>query len=115
MNSDYCPPGAADDPDAPYNAPDRKIEAEVTVYLTLSKTFTVATDSYETLGDGPDRSIVFGDLLPDVKSGFVLPHNVAEHLMGLLDKKRPLTERDLQKIVNDTAGWDVCDIEAVPE
>ena len=91
------PPGAANDPDAPYNQPLAE-PYEVTVSMTLSKTFTVDVLKHE------DRLIDEAD----IRLQRFLPDEILKAVSGkdtvLLDQMR-----------NDASDWVVDDIAIVEE
>ena len=98
---DNYPPGAANDPDAPYNQPLAE-PYEVTVSMTLSKTFTVDVLKYE------DRLVDEADVrlqhfLPDEILKAVSKHDT-EYKKVLLDQ-----------MINDASDWTVDDIAVVEE
>lgn len=95
------PPGAANDPTAPYNQPLAE-PYEVTVSMTLSKTFTIDVLKHE------DRLINEGDVrlqrfLPDEILKLVSERD-SEYKKIILDQMR-----------NDASGWVVDEIAIVEE
>ena len=95
------PPGAANDPDAPYNQPLAE-PYEVTVSMTLSKTFTVDVLKHE------DRLIDEADIrlqrfLPD------------EILKLVSEKDSEYKKLALNQMRNDASNWVVDDIAIVEE
>jgi hypothetical protein len=95
------PPGAANDPDAPYNQPLAE-PYEVTVSMTLSKTFTVDVLKHE------DRLIDEADIrlqrfLPD------------EILKLVSEKDSEYRKLILNQMRNDASDWIVDDIAIVEE
>lgn len=95
------PPGAANDPDAPYNQPLAE-PYEVTVSMTLSKTFTVDILKHE------DRLIDEADIrlqrfLPD------------EILKLVSEKDSEYKKLILNQMRNDASDWVVDDIAIVEE
>jgi hypothetical protein len=95
------PPGAANDPDAPYNQPLAE-PYEVTVSMTLSKTFTVDVLKHE------DRLIDEADIrlqrfLPD------------EILKLVSEKDSEYKKLILNQMRNDASDWVVDDIAIVEE
>ena len=95
------PPGAANDPDAPYNQPLAE-PYEVTVSMTLSKTFTVDVLKHE------DRLIDEADIrlqrfLPD------------EILKLVSEKDSEYRKLILNQMRNDASDWVVDDIAIVEE
>ena len=95
------PPGAANDPDAPYNQPLAE-PYEVTVSMTLSKTFTIDVLKHE------DRLIDEADIR--------LQHFLPDEILKLVSEKdteyRKLT---LNQMRNDASDWVVDDIAIVEE
>jgi hypothetical protein len=95
------PPGAANDPDAPYNQPLAE-PYEVTVSMTLSKTFTIDVLKHE------DRLVNEGD----VRLQRFLPDEILKAVSG------PDTEYKkvlLDQMRNDASDWVVDDIAIVDE
>jgi len=95
------PPGAANDPDAPYNQPLAE-PYEVTVSMTLSKTFTIDVLKHE------DRLIDEADIrlqrfLPD------------EILKLVSEKDSEYKKLILNQMRNDASDWVVDDIAIVEE
>ena len=98
---DNYPPGAANDPDAPYNQPLAE-PYEVTVSMTLSKTFTVDVIKHE------DRLVDEADVR--------LQHFLPDEMLKIVSK--PDTEYKkilLNQIRNDASDWIVDDIAIVEE
>jgi hypothetical protein len=95
------PPGAANDPDAPYNQPLAE-PYEVTVSMTLSKTFTVDVLKHE------DRLIDEADVR--------LQHFLPDEILNTVAK--PDTEYRkilLSQMKTDASDWSVDDIAIVEE
>ena len=95
------PPGAANDPDAPYNQPLAE-PYEVTVSMTLSKTFTVDVLKYE------DRLVDEADVR--------LQHFLPDEILKTISK--PDTEYKkvlLNQMKSDASDWTVDDIAIVEE
>lgn len=95
------PPGAANDPDAPYNQPLAE-PYEVTVSMTLSKTFTIDVLKHE------DRLIDEADIrlqrfLPD------------EILKLVSEKDSEYRKVILNQMRNDASDWVVDEIAIVEE
>ena len=98
---DNYPPGAANDPDAPYNQPLAE-PYEITVSMTLSKTFTVDVLKYE------DRLVNEAD----VRLQHFLPDEILETI------SKPDTEYKkvlLNQMKSDASDWTVDDIAVVEE
>jgi len=98
---DNYPPGAANDPDAPYNQPLAE-PYEVTVSMTLSKTFTVDVLKYE------DRLVNEADVR--------LQHFLPDEILNTVSK--PDTEYRkilLSQMKTDASDWSVDDIAIVEE
>ena len=95
------PPGAANDPDAPYNQPLAE-PYEVTVSMTLSKTFTVDVLKYE------DRLVNEAD----VRLQHFLPDEILKAVSEKDSEYRILT---LNQMKNDASDWTVDDIAIVEE
>jgi hypothetical protein len=124
MESGYYPPGAEFDPNAPYNQvdpPDREIE--VTVSMTISKTFTVTVNDYtEESGideDGPYHSIDYSDcdLHKAVEDQVTLPTDLAGYTKSIFDKDLDLKAagmpRYLKQAIEDCEGWDIDEMEVI--
>ena len=95
------PPGAANDPDAPYNQPLAE-PYEVTVSMTLSKTFTIDVLKHE------DRLIDEADIrlqrfLPD------------EILKAVSEKDSEYKKLALNQMRSDASDWIVDEIAIVEE
>lgn len=85
MGSGYYPPGAGDDPNAPYNQSENQLkEVEVTVSVTLSKTVKILVDDYETEveedEDGKYTAFNYNncDLHTAVKHQILLPQDLKD-------------------------------------
>ena len=109
---DNYPPGAANDPRAPYNEPlVEGREVEVTISLTISKTVKVAVTDYEYFEgerdeDGynpPCYDYSNCDLKAAVKEQIYLPHEVHKHMLEGTQLKK------------DLEGWIVDDFEVILE
>jgi len=95
------PPGAANDPDAPYNQPLAE-PYEVTVSMTLSKTFTVDVLKHE------DRLIDEAD----IRLQRFLPDEILKAVSG---KDTEYKKVLLNQMRNDASDWVVDDIAIVEE
>ncbi len=98
---DNYPPGAANDPDAPYNQPLAE-PYEVTVSMTLSKTFTIDVLKHE------DRLVDEADVR--------LQHFLPDEMLKIVSK--PDTEYKkilLNQMKSDASDWIVDDIAIVEE
>lgn len=98
---DNYPPGAANDPDAPYNQPLAE-PYEVTVSMTLSKTFTIDVLKHE------DRLVNEGD----VRLQRFLPDEILKIVSGPDTEYRKIL---LNQMRNDASDWVVDDIAIVEE
>jgi hypothetical protein len=98
---DNYPPGAANDPDAPYNQPLAE-PYEVTVSMTLSKTFTIDVLKHE------DRLIDEAD----VRLQHFLPDEILKAVSGHDTKYKKTV---LNQMKNDASDWTVDDIAVVEE
>jgi len=95
------PPGAANDPDAPYNQPLAE-PYEVTVSMTLSKTFTVDVLKHE------DRLIDEAD----IRLQRFLPDEILKAVSGKDTEYKKLI---LNQMRNDASDWVVDDIAIIEE
>ena len=95
------PPGAANDPTAPYNQPLAE-PYEVTVSMTLSKTFTIDVLKHE------DRLVNEGD----VRLQRFLPDEILKIVSGPDTEYRKIL---LNQMRNDASEWVVDDIAIVEE
>jgi hypothetical protein len=98
---DNYPPGAANDPDAPYNQPLAE-PYEVTVSMTLSKTFTIDVLKHE------DRLVNEADVR--------LQHFLPDEILKAVSE--PDTEYKkvlLDQMKNDASDWTVDDMAVVEE
>lgn len=109
---DNYPPGAANDPNAPYNEPSvEEREIEVTVCLIISKTVKVRVTDYEYFEgevdeDGynsPSYDYSNCNLKEAVEAQITLPHKAYKH---------QLEGTQLRK---DLEGWTVDDMEVILE
>ena len=95
------PPGAANDPDAPYNQPLAE-PYEVTVSMTLSKTFTVDVLKHE------DRLIDEADIR--------LQHFLPDEILKLVSEKDSEYKKlALNQMRSDASDWIVDEIAIVEE
>lgn len=107
---DNYPPGAANDPRAPYNQSENpEVEVEVTVSVTLSKTVKVLVTDYELIeevdedGAFVERDFSDTNFLAAVEEQIILPQDaslyvdVGAHLQA----------------ANDLSGWHVDEIECI--
>lgn len=108
---DNYPPGAANDPRAPYNEPPtEEREVEVTVSITLSKTVKVKVTDYEYFEgevdeDGynpPSYDYSNCNLEAAVKEQIFLPHEAHQYVSDTIKQK-------------DLEGWIVDDFEVILE
>ena len=123
---DYYPPGAYDDPSAPYNEPVIPDEEFVlTVSLALSKTVTVNTDKYI-----PEIDYETGHMSADTSETDWNEVYEEQHytIPELLERLRVYAEedlknvdpksgrgRELQRIEEACKGWIIDDYEVIEE
>ena len=107
---DNYPPGAANDPRAPYNQYENpEVEVEVTVSVTLSKTVKVLVTDYDIIDDVDEDGAVFErdfsntNFLAAVEEQVILPQDASLYVdVGA----------NLQ-VANDLSGWHVDEMECV--
>ena len=109
---DNYPPGAANDPRAPYNQCENpEIEIEVTVSITLSKTVKVLVTDYDVDEgvdeDGAYRTLDFSNtnLQAAVEEQVILPQDASLYV----DVGSNL------KAADDLSGWHVDEMECIKE
>lgn len=113
-------------PDAPWNQEDKQEKTiDVTVSITMSKTFTITTDNYEVLDCGKDEDgdyyedIEYTDLREDVENSVVLPHNLSKFTKTIfeedLDLKAAGMPKYLKDALEDCDGWEIDDFEVIEE
>lgn len=116
MGSGYYPPGAENDPRAPYNqvdSPDKEIE--VLVSITLSKTVKVRVNDYTIEESGKDEDGSYYqienysncDLENAVKEQIVLPQDAYKYLTVNTDKNKDA--------FNNLKDWNVDEFECILE
>lgn len=115
-----------DSPDAPWNQQtyDEK-EVEVTVSITMSKTFKLSTNNYEITDYGQDEDgdyyedREFINLKEDVENSFVLPHNLSKFTKTIfeedLDLKAAGMPNYLKEALEECDGWEIDDFEVIEE
>lgn len=124
MESGYYPPGAEFDPNAPYNQVEpEEIEVEVTVSVTLSKTFKITTTNYE-VDEGRDengyyRSLEYGDLTEDVEQQVTMPQDMGEFVrrsfINELALKNAGMSMAMRQAIEDSSNWNVDEMEIIVE
>lgn len=109
---DNYPPGAANDPRAPYNQYENpEVEVEVTVSITLSKTVKVLVTDYDLIDDVDEDGAVFErdfsntNFLAAVEEQVILPQDASLYV----DVGSNL------KAANDLSGWHVDEMECIKE
>lgn len=119
MERDYYPPGAYNDPDAPYNqreTPEVEVEAEVTVLM--KGTFVISTDQYCEDEDG-DRELLIGasDIEAEIKDQCTSLPSLLRLLGSYIndDLKRtdisPAYRSQLKEWLAAAEGWEQTDME----
>lgn len=110
---DNYPIGAENDPRAPWNQEEPEPKTvDVTVSITLSKTFTIKISDYKVIDSGKDEDNEYfedidcttADLKQYVKNQVYLPNEA----VGYIDKNYPRVKRDLD-------NWNVDDFEVILE
>ena len=122
---DNYPPGAANDPNAPYNQSEpEEMEIEVTVSITLSKTMKVSVTDYEYFEgekdeDGyipPSYDFSNCDLEAAVKQQVYLPQEVGSVLEKVQNFDNIKMVKDTFKdVTSDMKDWVVDDMEVILE
>lgn len=109
---DNYPPGAANDPNAPYNQCENpEVEIDVTVSITLSKTVKVLVTDYDIEEDidedGAYRTLDFSNtnLRAAVEEQVILPQDASLYV----DVGSNL------KAADDLSGWHVDEMECIKE
>lgn len=97
------PPGAANDPSAPWNElePDPQ-EYDVTAFFTLNKTFIVAADTSNE-----------EDIKHELIESNMTPLDLINELKGRLEEELKLdpTDKKIQNLIKECEGWEIdCDI-----
>ena len=98
------PPGAANDPFAPYNQPEypEYHDYDVTASFTLDKSFTVTSSS-------DDEEGIKQDLIEDYMTPLDLINELKKRLQGELESD-PNNKR-IKKLIKECDGWTCdCDI-----
>lgn len=98
-------------------------EVEVTVSITMSKTFTISTTNYTSEcgvdEDGYYEDVYYENLKSDVENSIVLPHNL--HLLVNtafrkdLDLRNAKMPRFLKEALEDCSHWNVDELEVIKE
>lgn len=121
----YNYPMGADTPDAPWNQCDPpEEEIEVTVSVTLSKTFKVIVDDYAVDVDfdnagGKHLEYDFSecDLHKAVDEQITLPHELAMYIERMFDNCASLKAagmpKHLENAIEDCKDWSVDDLEVI--
>ena len=100
-NENY-PPGAENDPNAPWNQPEIKYkEVEVTISLTMSKTTKVTVPDIEKLDDSILKEAVREQIVLPYESDIIKP----------MLKNNPF----YKNVLEDLSNWVVDDFEVVEE
>lgn len=112
--SGYYPPGAEFDPNAPWNQVDPPEEPfEVTVSITLSKTFTVNVPNPTHTEVDEDGAYTVSDREPiteeDVRNQCYLPDEV----LKLIAEGKEFNSSN--KLKQDCAGWSVDECEVIED
>ena len=106
MSSNY-PLGAEQDPNAPWKEEDQEDkEIEVTVSVTLSKTFKVSVNDYKVIDSGVDEDGLYYEdidysecnLKQAVEDQIFLPYEASDYI-------------DSQVVKEDLKGWNIDDFE----
>lgn len=98
------PPGAANDPSAPYNQPEdpELQDYDVTASFVLDKSFTVTSSS-------EDEEGIKHDLIEDYMTPLDLINELKTRLQGELELDP--TDKSIQKLIKECEGWTCdCDI-----
>ncbi len=124
-DADFYPPGAAHDPNAPYNQVEPpEIEVEITVSITLERDCTITTD--EVYWDGDDW-VILEDAdkfkaydydyasIPEMLSELVkyIDGEMSVLKKSIKDRTASATEHEryqqLQRMRESAVGWEVTD------
>ena len=98
-------------------------EVEVTVSITMSKTFTISTTNYTSdCGvdeDGYYEDVYYEDLKSDVENSIVLPHNLHSIVNTAfkedLDLKAAKMPKFLKDALKDCSNWNIDEFEVIEE
>lgn len=97
MESGYYPPGAENDPNAPYNQSDPETEIkEFEVTITLTKTIPIEVTSDLDSSDQRDEAMEY------IKTEVCLPHELAT----FVEK-----DRVTKHFIEDSSDWELTEID----
>ncbi len=120
-SGDY-PPGAEFDPDAPWNEVDLpEREVDVTVSVTLSKSFKVAVSdytverTYDEDGYYEDEDYSECDLYKAASEQIVMPQDLADCIEKLCKDAGIELPSNIKRVLEDCKKWSVDDIEVIKE
>ena len=116
MNTNDYPAGA-DNKFAPWREKcNKELEVEVTVSLSLCKTFTIKTTNYVMDEDGKVEVI---DLPGEVEARAILPNNLSDFVEKLFNYHPELEKvempKKLKKAIEDSKDWVVVDYDIIIE
>lgn len=116
--SENCPIGSDYRSDAPWNEVEYGTrEIDVTVSITLSKTFTIGVDDYKVISMGldedgnPDEDIDYSDC--NVESEVVNQHWMPDQILNEIAKGNLNVET--KAIKEDCKGWNIDEFEVIQE
>lgn len=108
----------SEEANSPWNKKENKpIEIEVTVCLSISKTFKITVDDYKVIED--DDGTTFNDysycnLEEAVEKQIYLPHEVGDILYDSFISK-DITNPNYSLIIKDVRGWNIDDFKVIQE
>lgn len=119
IESGYYPPGAENDPRAPYNQCEPKpIDIKVRVTLTMAKEFTIEVDDYIVDIDEEHDPIIDTsncNLEEAVKEQILFPNELPECIINIfdqdLDLKRAKMPYCLKKALKECENWNINELE----
>lgn len=123
MENGYYPIGAQNDSRAPFNEEElEEKEIDVTICISLSKTFKLKVSDYNILDAGKDEDGNFYEhidysgcnLYEAVKEQIVLPNEAGSLLSNLDEEPLDITEK-MDNIIEDISGWNLDDYEIIQE
>lgn len=108
----------SEEDNSPWNQEENKpIEIEVTVCLSISKTFKITVDDYKVIKN--DDGTTFNDysycnLEEAVEKQIYLPHEVGDILYDSFISK-DITNPNYTLIIKDVRGWNIDDFKVIQE
>lgn len=117
--SNYPNLTSSEEINAPWNKEENKpIEMEVTVCMTISKTFKIQVDDYKLVEDDDGSTFIddsYCNFYEAIKEQVYLPTEIGDELKQDFKYKDKISLHKYKKVIEDIQDWNIDDLNIIRE